>query len=64
MAPAPASWLRAAPEPPRVPWLQLQLRLLAQGSSEATTCPVALAPATWLRAALEPPRVPWGFYGL
>jgi hypothetical protein len=52
---APASRLRAAPEPSRVVWLQLpppgsgQLRgrhvsrgsrLSAQGSSEAATCPM------------------------
>jgi hypothetical protein len=92
---APTSWLRTAPEPPRVPWLQLlppgsgqlrshrvsrgsippplsseQLRshhvfrgysprLLAQGSSEPATCPVAPAPTYWLRVAPKPPCVPW-----
>jgi hypothetical protein len=28
VAPAPASWLRAAPEPPRVPWSSTSCRLL------------------------------------
>jgi hypothetical protein len=55
MALALASWLRAAPEPSRVPWLQLP----PQDSSGAATCPVASAPASRLRIALEPPRVPW-----
>jgi hypothetical protein len=40
VAPAPASWLGAAPEPPRV--RGFSSRLLAQGSSGAATCPMEL----------------------
>jgi hypothetical protein len=54
MALALASWLRVAPEPSRVPWLQLPPL-----GSGAATCPVASAPASRLKIALEPPRVPW-----
>jgi hypothetical protein len=44
VAPALVLWLKAAPEPPCV--LCPSSRLLAQGSSEAATCFMALALAT------------------
>jgi hypothetical protein len=39
-------------------------RLLAQGSSRAATCPVALAPTSWLKVALKPHMCPMVLYGL
>jgi hypothetical protein len=58
VAPAPASWLRAVPEPPHVS-CGSGSQLLTQGSSRAAMCPMAPTLTSWLRAAPEPPHVTW-----
>jgi hypothetical protein len=55
---APASQLRGALEPPCAPWPGF--RLLAQGSSGAATCLMALAPATRPRGSSRTAMCPQG----
>jgi hypothetical protein len=64
VAPAPATGLRTAPEPPHAPWLRLPPPGRAQGNSGAATCHMTPTPASWLKATQSYHMSHGGLYGL